>query len=147
MDAFSAYNLPSVEALVIYFHATAGYPVRSTWLKAIESGKFASFPGLTLANAKHLCPSTDATIKGHLVQDRQGKNSSSHLKWAEDATEEDDIQSPFAGLSYGTKQATPPPPDTNVPAPESDSINDLHVRVVHHSELYTDDTGQFPFRG
>ena len=59
LDAFSAYNLPSVEALVIYFHAAAGYPVRSTWLKVMELGNFASFPGLTRANAKHFCPSTD----------------------------------------------------------------------------------------
>ena len=120
--------------------------MRSTWLKAIESGNFASFPGLTLANAKHFCPSTDETIKGHLVQDRQGKNSSSHLKWAEDATEEDVVRSPLAGLSYGDKQATPPPPDVNAPAPESDAANELHVRVVHNSKLYTDDTGRFPFR-
>ena len=145
LDAFSAYDLPSVEALIIYFHAASGYPVRSTWLKAIELVNFASFPGLTLANAKHFFPSTDETSKGHLVQDHQGKNSSSHLKWAEDATEEDDVRRPFAGLSCGDKQATPPPPDINVTAPESDAVNKLHVRVVHHSKLYTDDTGRFPF--
>ena len=120
--------------------------MRRSWLKAIESGNFASFPGLTLANTKNFFPSIDETIKGHLVQDRQGKNSSSHLKWAENATEEDDIRSPFAGLSYDDKQATPPPPDVNAPAPESDAVNELHVRVVHHSKLYTDDTGRFPFR-
>ena len=33
IEAFSAYDLPSVEALVIYFHAAAGYPVKDTWLK------------------------------------------------------------------------------------------------------------------
>ena len=56
LNAFSAYDLPSVEALVIYFHAAARYPVRSTWLRAIEAGNFASFPGLTLANAMRVCP-------------------------------------------------------------------------------------------
>ena len=35
IEAFSAYDLPSVEALVIYFHGASGYPVRDTWLKAI----------------------------------------------------------------------------------------------------------------
>ena len=30
LEAYSAYNLPSVEALIRYFHAAAGYPVRST---------------------------------------------------------------------------------------------------------------------
>jgi hypothetical protein len=32
LNAFGAYDLPSVEVLVIYFYAAAGYPVRSTWL-------------------------------------------------------------------------------------------------------------------
>ena len=36
--AYSAYDLPSVAALIRYFHAAAGYPVRSTWLKAISAG-------------------------------------------------------------------------------------------------------------
>ena len=72
-NAFSAYDLPLVEALVIHFHVAAGYPVRNTWLRAIETGNFASFPGLTLANSKRFCPSADKTIKGHLVQERQGR--------------------------------------------------------------------------
>ena len=33
----------------------------------------------------------------------------------------------------------------NAPAPESDAVNEIHVHVVHHSKLYTDDTGWFPF--
>ena len=37
LAAFSAYDLPSVEALVRYFHAAAGYSVRNNWLKAINS--------------------------------------------------------------------------------------------------------------
>ena len=32
LKAFSAYNLPSVEALIRYFHAEARLPVRDTWL-------------------------------------------------------------------------------------------------------------------
>ena len=36
--AYSAYNFPSVRSLICYFRAAEGYPVRSTWLKAIGSG-------------------------------------------------------------------------------------------------------------
>ena len=32
LGAYSAYDMPSVEALVRYFHASAGFPVRDTWL-------------------------------------------------------------------------------------------------------------------
>ena len=34
----------------------------------------------------------------------------------------------------------------NALAPESDSANKLRVRVIHYSNLYTDDTGRFPFQ-
>ena len=72
LEAFSAYDFPSVEALVIYFHAAAGYSVRDTWLKAIKAGNYDSWPGLTYINATKYCPSADETIKGHMVQTRQG---------------------------------------------------------------------------
>ena len=38
VEAYSAYNLLSVEALVRYFHTAAGYPVRYTWLLLIKAG-------------------------------------------------------------------------------------------------------------
>ena len=39
LQAYSAYDLPSVEALVIFFHTAAGYSVKATWLvKAIKPG-------------------------------------------------------------------------------------------------------------
>ena len=38
LAAYSAYDLPSVTALIRYFHAVAGYAVRSTWLKIIGAG-------------------------------------------------------------------------------------------------------------
>ena len=75
LAAYSAYNLPSAGALIRYFHTAAGYPVRSTWLKAISAVKYSSWPGLTLANDTKYCPSATATIMGHLVQKRQGVRS------------------------------------------------------------------------
>ena len=68
LAAYSAYDLPRVAALIRYFHVLAGYPVRSTWLKASSAGNYSSWPGLTLANATKYCPSSTATIIGHLVQ-------------------------------------------------------------------------------
>ena len=56
LEAFSAYDLPSVETLVIYFHAAAGYPVRDTWLKAIKAGNYDSWPDLTYINATKYLP-------------------------------------------------------------------------------------------
>ena len=75
LQAFSAYNIPSVEALIQYFHAAAGFPVRVTRLKAIKTEKFASWPRLAYQNAVKACPATNNTLKGHMVLVRQGVRS------------------------------------------------------------------------
>ena len=51
LKAYSAYDLPSVRALIRYFHEAAGYRVCSTWLNAIGAGNYSTWPGLTLINA------------------------------------------------------------------------------------------------
>ena len=55
-EASNVYDLPSMEALVRYMHAAAGFLVRSTWLKARKNGNFNSWPGLTYKNAAKYCP-------------------------------------------------------------------------------------------
>lgn len=42
ISAYSSYDLPSVKALVHYLHAATGFPVKSTWIKAIKAGNFAT---------------------------------------------------------------------------------------------------------
>ena len=70
--ALNAHDLPSVGALVRYLHAATGFPVNSTWFAAIEAGNYASWPGLTYANAKNYFPISIETAQGHLTQSRQG---------------------------------------------------------------------------
>ena len=72
---FSTYDLPIVEALDWYFHVDAGFLVRNTSLKYIKAEKFVSWRGLTYQNAAKYCPIYDETLKGHIVQVRQGIRS------------------------------------------------------------------------
>jgi len=116
--ALNAHDLPSVGALVHYLHAAAGFPVKSTWLAAIKSGNYASWPGLTYANASKHCPNSDETIKGHLTQVRQGIRS--------------------------TKPKPPPQPPQ--PAPPATPSKELHIWTEPISKLFTDDMGRFPVR-
>ena len=51
LQYFSAYDLPSVKALIRYLHEAADLPVHDTWLKPINAGNFASWTGLTYHNA------------------------------------------------------------------------------------------------
>ena len=68
-----------MEALVRYMHAAAGFPVRSTWLKAIKNGNFNSWPELTYNNAAKYCPQSIETMKGHMVQSSQGVISTKRM--------------------------------------------------------------------
>ena len=116
LKAYSAYDLPSVRTLIRYFHAAAGYLVRSTWLKAIGSGNYSTWPGLTLANATKYCPSATDTILGHLVQKRQGVRSTK-------------INAPTAI-----------PQERVLPQVRS---NEIHIHVTPISKFYTDNMGRF----
>ena len=71
LETFSAYDLPSVEGLIRYFHTASGFPVQDTWLKAIKAVNLVSWPGLTYQNAAKYCPMYKETIKGHMVQKKQ----------------------------------------------------------------------------
>ena len=52
-------------------HAVCGYPVKSTWLKAIKAGNFTGWPMLNKRNVAKYYPETTETPKGHLKQTRK----------------------------------------------------------------------------
>ena len=70
--ALNAHDLPSVGALVRYLHAATGFPVKSTWFAAIKSVSYASWPGLTYANANKYCPVSIETLQVPITQSKQG---------------------------------------------------------------------------
>ena len=57
----SAYELPSTKQLIGYLHSCAGYPTHETWVKAIRSGNYVSWPGLTIKKVNKFHPETDET--------------------------------------------------------------------------------------
>jgi hypothetical protein len=61
-------DLPSIGALVGFYHARLGFPVKQTWLNAIKAGNNCdTFNGLTYSNVARYCLDADETIMGHLV--------------------------------------------------------------------------------
>jgi hypothetical protein len=68
-------DLPSIGALVGFYHACLGFPVKQTWLDAIKAGNCDTFEGLTYSNAAKYCPDADEIIMGHLAQQRQNVRS------------------------------------------------------------------------
>ena len=110
-----------MEVLIWYFHAATGFPVRNTWLKPIKAGNFTSWPGFTYQSSEKSCAITDETLKGHMVQVRQG------IRYTKPKPQ--------------SKQT----PDTSLPI-YTKASHAIHIRVKHIRKPYTDDTGHFPVR-
>ncbi len=118
-------DLPSIGALIGFYHACLGFPAKQTWLNAIKASNCDSFDGLTNSNAARYCPDADETILGHLAQQCQNVRSNKPRPPA--------------------LNPTPLLPAIAPKEPELPS-NEVHICVVPISKLYTDDTGRFPIK-
>ena len=74
-QANSVYDLPSTEQAIKWMYALCGYPVKSTWIRAIKVGNYVGWPILTERNVSKYYPETDETIKGHMNQTRKNVRS------------------------------------------------------------------------
>eukprot|EP00956_Cyclotella_meneghiniana_P021291 scaffold38589_cov41-Cyclotella_meneghiniana.AAC.1 len=74
-QANSVYDLPSIEQAIKWMHAVCGYPVKSTWIKAIKASNFMGWLLLTEKNVAKYYPETTETPKGHMNQTRKNVRS------------------------------------------------------------------------
>ena len=65
--------------IVEFMHAACFSPTIDTLLKAVRSGFFKSWPGLTEDNIKKYLKPSIATLKGHMDQQRQNTNSTKKI--------------------------------------------------------------------
>ena len=71
LSAYSAYNLPIVEALLRCMHAASGFPVKSMWLRAIKRGNLRRGQALHTQISPSISQKKVETMKGHMVQSSQ----------------------------------------------------------------------------
>ncbi len=114
-------NLPRIGALVGFYHACLGFPVKQTWLEATKAGNCDTFN----SNVARYCPDHDEMIVGHLAQQCQQVRSTM----------------PKAPTPAPSPDLPPTPPIT-----KEEPSNQVFVKVYPLSKLYTDDTGCFPVR-
>ena len=55
-QAKSVYDLPSTEEAIKWMHATCGYPVKSTWIKAVKAGNFTGWPIISVRTVTKYYP-------------------------------------------------------------------------------------------
>ena len=71
-QANNAHATTTKADLIQYLHQAAFSPVKKTWIKAINNGQFATWPGLTKEAVQQYLPeSSPATDKGHTKRQRK----------------------------------------------------------------------------
>ncbi len=124
----NVYDIPSINQTIKYLHAAAGYPVKDTWVKAINAGNYTTWPGLTATVARKHFPESDKTQKGHMKCQQQGVRLTRTLQTI---TEDD-------------KEHMTPNSDES-PAPKPKKMQDMYIKIHNASEtMHTDQPGQFP---
>ena len=73
--ANSIYECETTGQLIHFYHATMGFPVTSTWCKAIDAGYFRGWPGLTSKRVRRFIKIVDETEMGHMDQTKVGIRS------------------------------------------------------------------------
>ena len=71
----SVYELRTQREMVRYYHAAAGFPVKTTWVAAIANNQYSSWPGLTVEAVERHFPESLETQKGHMRKQRAGIRS------------------------------------------------------------------------
>ena len=102
-------------------HAVCGYPVKSTWIRAIKAGNYVGWPILTERNVSKYYPKTDETIKGHINQNRENVRSTKTK------------QVPFEIAEY--------------PKMKGKKVQGVYIKTYNVRETtFSDQTGKFPTR-
>ncbi len=99
-------NLPSVGALVRFYHACLGFPVKQTWLDAAKAGNCDTFDSLAYSTIARYCPDSDETILGHLAHQHQSVRSTGpHSPWAPTGLPLPAIEPPAPELASNKKKS------------------------------------------
>jgi hypothetical protein len=80
----NVYELPSIEPTIRYLHGVAGFPTKTSWLKAIRKGNHLSWPLINVKNVAKYFPESEETQKGHMRGQRQGVCSTRMTEPTED---------------------------------------------------------------
>jgi hypothetical protein len=77
--AHNVYEQRSISDTIAYLHAACFSPVKETWISAIEVGNFTGWPAFSPDSVRKYLNKADATVKGHMNQQRQHTRSTQ--KW------------------------------------------------------------------
>ena len=103
-------------------HAVCGYPVKSTWMKAIRNNHYVGWPLLTVGNVEKHFPETVETPRGHMNK----------LP---------------AGIRPTKPEPLPEPKEADLKRAFNKKERDVYIHIWDEKgTVYSDQPGKFPVR-
>ena len=147
-QANSVYDLPSTDEVVRWMHATYGYSVKSTWLKAIKAGNFTGWPIINERTVSKCYPETTETPKGHLNQTRNNVRSTKSKtteKGTRTTTPAADVIHHVKAKQRGARGTSVSAADFKIPNTsqlKGKKLRDVYTKVYDVREtIFSDQTG------
>jgi hypothetical protein len=125
------YELKTQPELLHYYHASAGFPTKPTWVKAIRNKQFASWPGLTVDAVKRHYPESEETPKGH------GRKTPNGLRFTKQTTPTLD-DSDNTGDNHTSASPCPTKKERTI------FIRILDMEDEATQKIFTNQPGRFP---
>jgi hypothetical protein len=130
--ANAIFELLSTRQTILYHHASAGFPIKETFLNAVRAGNYATWPGLTIAALHKYFPDSDVTQKGHMKGQRQGIRSTKQ-KALDHLVESEKLVK--IKVKLGTEEVLP-----------AKCHNDIFARVEDLAKsIHSNQIGAFPY--
>jgi hypothetical protein len=131
--------LPSgdLTSRIAFYHAALFSPTVSTWCKAIDSGFLTTWPELTSTQVRKHLPPSEATIKGHLNQQRANLRSTQPK-----STPSSKPALPSSHRAYSATETD----EDQYPTPLLDGKKTHEIYAAYQTatgQIYTDPTGRF----
>ena len=128
------FELPSARDTFLWYHASAGFPTKATFIDAVRNGNYSTWPKLTVTLINRYFPDSDETIKGHLKGQRQGIRSTKQVA-LEKILENEEVRIKIEGEGSPFHQI-----------PTISKTHEAFFRVDDLTDsIHTDQTGAFPF--
>jgi hypothetical protein len=115
--ALNVYEQRSISDTVAHLNAACFSPVKDTWSSAIEAGNFTGWPALSPDSVSKYINKADATVKGHMNQQRQNTRST---------------------------QKRPPSVDPTLAPKDTGKTDLVYATIVNSGQIHSDLTGRFP---
>ena len=111
--ANNAYRLTTKKEIVKYYHVAAGWPVKKTWIAAIQRNSYASWPGLDEYMIWRQLEVWEPIVLGHMNAYRSGtqttimkekeKSGEEKMEWIL-AAENNSLEKPVPGILQSRKR-------------------------------------------